>query len=155
MVMELSDNDRIAMSLLLKYCFYRNWQDFLLINYANLDVRLCYGDTNDDIITDIASTIVATLSYLKRWTEGIDISNMDVDDTNVINTFNSTNQDRGALLIARKLFEYTNELQAIPDGANNPKIERLLRHIQRCELLIDLWYAGEDITYFGTMLGVR
>ena len=95
------------------------------------------------------------MGYLKQWTEGVNIAIIDVEDMSVITAFSSCVKDHSALIIVKKLFEYVTELQAIPEGSDNPEIERLLRHMQRCILLIDLWYAGEDITYFGTMLDLR
>jgi hypothetical protein len=150
---QLSDNDKAAIAWLLKFCFYQNWHKFLLINYAFIGEQIEYGDLNHDILFEINDVLADALVCLKKWDDGIDITDTDIDSGFVGAPLRDARQERGVLAVSRRLLSYVSELQAIEDpNVESTKIETIIKKIQRCFLLIDLWYAGEDVTYFGTML---
>jgi hypothetical protein len=153
MIEQLSDNDKAALAWLVKYCFYHNWHKFLLLNYAVAGEQIEYGDLNHDMVFEINDVLVEALIYLKRWYDGIDITDTEIDGAFYSNNSTDLRQERGVLTVSRKLLCYASELQSIVDPTNeSTKIENIIKRIQRCFLLIELWYAGEDLTYFGTML---
>ncbi len=153
MAIALDTNNKTALMLLLKYCFYRSWYNVILINFdPQVNGNLYYPSDSAIILSDISATIFDTLKYLKLWAAGSDITDIDIEDLTLIRAFNPGVQDRGVTIVVRKLFSHVNDLQILKDNENCPRSEKLIRHIQRCVLLIDLWYAGEDLTYFGAML---
>jgi hypothetical protein len=151
----LTKNNQTALELIQCYALYSRWARALLLNYAFVQSIANYGDTIHEVLDDIEDQINSIVYYLKQWHSGVDISRTSLPDMNILNVTSPEPQERGVLLVVTKLLDHLEELQTVNEDNEAAKADQLLRLVHRCVLLIDLWYAGEDLTYFAAKLDVK